>query len=149
MKQMDWFHSAMLALLGLGCSSQPISSSDRSASASTIVTCTGDGDCQGNTFCDDAECHAVERTYGAACIIPEPDPATGKPRPVDFMCGPYICLEGRCRSCDSDAKCEGVLGAPTCAAVPDLPGRRCGDYSLGEVSTPADPPPGTSMPPGD
>ena len=145
------FHfCAAFGLLSLGCASHAISSSDRSTGAATIVSCTADGDCQGNTFCDDGQCAAVGRIYGAECTIPDADPATGKVAAADFMCGAYICSKGRCRSCVSDDECENVLGAPTCKAVTGIPGRQCGDYSGGgSPSQDTSPPPGTSSPPAD
>jgi len=150
MKAMWFQFGAVFAWLSLGCGSHPVSSSDRSISAAaTIVSCTADGDCQGDTFCDGGECVAIERTYGSECVIPEADPATGKPRAADYMCGAYVCSEGRCRSCVSNEQCADILGSPTCGVVAGWPGRRCGDYSVDEPSTPADPPPSMSTPPND
>lgn len=139
--------SVLLTFL-LGCGSRP-ASSEQTTSAATIVSCVADAECQGNTFCDQGQCASPgQATYGAECVIPEADPATGKPRPADFMCGAYVCSANRCRSCDSDDQCSDVLGSPACKAVAGLPGKQCGDYS-GDGSPPegASPPVGTSSPP--
>jgi hypothetical protein len=129
MMKIQWCGGVMLAWLCGGCAGHPVSTSERTTGATTSVSCTADGDCEGDSFCDDGQCAAVGRTYGTECIVPEADPATGKPRPADFTCGAYICSEGRCRSCASDDQCSAVLGAPTCKAVTGNPGQQCGDYS--------------------
>jgi hypothetical protein len=44
----------------------------------------------------------------------------------DF-CGGYVCIEQRCRSCQSDADCRDGSFAPRCLSFPGLPGKQCED----------------------
>lgn len=137
-----------LLLLPVGCGGQATSTADGSGTMPTSPSCRSDDDCDGGTFCDNGACVPTTRTFGNACILPDPDPATGKPTAYNLPCGAYICTAGRCRSCESDEQCLDTLGSPTCAAVPGSPGRRCGDYSRAtDDSVPAEPPSGSSPPP--
>src|SRR5262249_36065218 len=62
--------------------------------------CTRDDEC-GDGFCDRGRCAAIRTcdTYGQRCI-------NGQPAPSRWYRWCYgICLDGRCRSCESDAEC--------------------------------------------
>ena len=67
--------------------------------------CTNDGEC-GDGFCDRAgRCAAIwtcgQDRYGQRCIHREPPPLEGY---LLRHCN-GICIDGRCRSCESDAEC--------------------------------------------
>ena len=86
--------------------------------------CTNDGEC-GDGFCDRGHCAAIwscgER-YGQRC-------EKGRTVPSRWVAGERcngICLEGRCRSCQSDAECV-KEGASECNRARDSSGGRlCG-----------------------
>jgi hypothetical protein len=74
----------------------------------------------------------------------------------EYACGAYLCLDGRCRSCTSDADCrvrQRVVtkedAETTCEHVPDFAGKTCGRYDLArrEGRLPALPPPGPYLTP--
>jgi hypothetical protein len=70
--------------------------------------CTNDGDC-GDGFCDRGHCAAIwtcAERYGQRCINGQ---AMHVPHIYHDWCE-GICLEGRCRSCVSDAECVKELG---------------------------------------
>lgn len=62
---------------------------------------------------------------GAPCE-PAPRTSEGFRDGKLHACGAYLCIESRCRSCQTDAECQAELGAPRCIATLDHPGRRCG-----------------------
>jgi hypothetical protein len=110
--------------------------------------CVADADCS-RGFCDRGVCGEVEENpskgaYGRECVPPPPEPSfppgmyNGLPSTFVDMCGPYRCLDGRCRSCPSDADCGGGM---TCRHVEGRPGKTCGDYSHRRERTVAQPPP--------
>lgn len=105
--------------------------------------CARDADCQ-SVFCDRGRCAqplgAVN--YGIEC---EPPP----PRDRVMPCGAYICADGRCRSCQSDAECTYWMGAEKCTTFgDDIPGKQCGRNVEGIPPTPpAAPPTTTPRPP--
>jgi hypothetical protein len=105
-------------------------------------TCAQDADCKSG-FCDLGQCAELfgPLHYGFECS-PEP------PRAPPGRCGPYLCLEGRCRSCQSDAQCQELRGAPTCAVFEDRPGKQCGRLVEGfPPATPAAAPTSSPGPP--
>jgi hypothetical protein len=89
--------------------------------------CTDDGEC-GDGFCDRGHCAAVwtcGQRYGQRCINGRPVPSSVHRK--DNCNG--ICLDGRCRSCESDTECEKALGGKgfMCNIGPELGGGRgCG-----------------------
>jgi hypothetical protein len=105
-------------------------------------TCVTDGDCFPD-FCDRGVCGELmaRGNYGRECE-PPPPPQPKKPEPplppgvvrapkADFgvdICSGYLCIDQRCRSCQSDAECD--PGLSTCRHVDGWPGKRCGNYSL-------------------
>lgn len=106
----------------------------------TGEACARDADCQ-SVFCDRGVCAQPlgRRNYGIACIPIRPEPQV-------MPCGPYLCAEGRCRSCQSDAECTSWMGAESCTVFEDFPGKSCGGIVAGlPPKEPATPPP---FPPG-
>lgn len=109
-------------------------------------SCVMDGDCWPD-FCDRGICAAPGRgNYGRECTPPappRPDPplppgtVPGLPSAAD-RCAAYLCLDGRCRSCQSNADCE---SGSTCAHVDGWPGKRCGDHSKRPFPKAETPPP--------
>lgn len=102
--------------------------------------CSQDADCQ-TAFCDRGLCAQpfLPVEYGHAC-----EPPQNRHERVR-TCGAYICAEGRCRSCQSDAECLYWTGSEACAAFrgPDA-GKTCGrlfDGGLPPDMPAATPPP--------
>jgi hypothetical protein len=100
-------------------------------------------------FCDRGRCGEVGESgnYGRECVAlllaPEPPLREGivSERTADGLlsvpgpkvgwrpedtCGGYLCLDERCRSCQSDSECQGWLSGPRCASADGSPGKRCG-----------------------
>ena len=88
--------------------------------------CKADGEC-GDGFCDRGRCAAIwgaNERYGQRCIHGKPPPIGDDP---DDECS-GICLDGRCRSCTSDAECIKARGnqyAKCMSHRNDHPGRIC------------------------
>ena len=105
----------------------------------TGEACAQDAYCLSG-FCDLGMCTELfgPLHYGFECT---PDPPGAPPG----RCGAYLCVEGRCRSCESDAQCRSLRGAPTCAFFEaDRPGKQCGRIVEGlPPAKPAEPPPMT------
>jgi hypothetical protein len=93
-------------------------------SAGASATCKADIDCDVG-FCDRGGCAEREGVFGAACT-PAPRTAEGVRDGKLHSCGAYLCIDSRCRSCQSDSQCQAELGAPRCLASPGRPGFRCG-----------------------
>lgn len=114
------------------------------------ISCATDATCAPG-FCDRGVCAMPGRgAYGRECEGPEdyvsslPPPAPGEVRgpkagfPEPFCYG-YRCIDFRCRSCQSDAECQ---GGSTCGQAKGWPGKQCGDYSHPETELkPSDFPP--------
>ena len=78
--------------------------------------CTNDGEC-GDGFCDRGHCAAIwtcNERYGQRCINGRAVP--GHEIQWDLCNG--VCLEGRCRSCESDAECVQARGFPEARCMP-------------------------------
>src|ERR1051325_8339120 len=77
--------------------------------------CERDTDCRSG-FCDRDVCNDVfeGRVRGGEC---EPESAVDGPREVrlDRGCGGYLCMDGRCRSCQSDVECQAYFGDARCS----------------------------------
>lgn len=78
-------------------------------------SCIKDDEC-GDGFCDRGRCSAIWTAagiHGQRCKIHE-------------HCATYLCIEGRCRSCVSDAECmdEPDNQNPKCISEPFVPGSR-------------------------
>lgn len=80
--------------------------------------CGADSDCD-TGFCDLGHCAAVDGPYGRT-------PCISDPGPKEDVCGAYLCVDGRCRSCSSDSDCG---SGSKCYIHPDRPGQRCGSAS--------------------
>lgn len=90
--------------------------------------CTKDEEC-GDGFCDRKQCASIwtcHLSYGQRCE-------------GDHGCSAsYHCIEGRCRSCASDAECIGARGMqdPKCVSSPFIPGaHECRGLVPGFVGT--------------
>jgi hypothetical protein len=113
--------------------------------------CTRDADCL-EGFCDRGICAELRIDYGSECDPPSP-PEPRPPLPpgggawgapdVAGGCGAYLCIDRRCRSCQSDAECG---ERSTCNVIRDLPGKRCG-IKGDEDDRPRKPPPPPPPPP--
>jgi hypothetical protein len=93
--------------------------------------CTRDADCRSG-FCDRGLCLRLFGPvggYGAQCE-PLPPPEERPKRPPGWImkwgpedeCGNYLCIDRRCRSCQSDAECD---ERSTCNTVKGFPGKLC------------------------
>jgi hypothetical protein len=86
--------------------------------------CTRDDEC-GDGFCDRGRCAAIRtcHTYGQRCINGHPAPTSSR---NEHCFG--ICVDGRCRSCESDAECIQDRGRSdsTCNGHRGVLGRLCG-----------------------
>jgi hypothetical protein len=119
-------------------------------SAGVVGSCRQDADCP-SSFCDRGICAKPvdEAHYGIECkpstpyalLPPRPPPPPGEvwgPRRGGLVteCGAYLCVEGRCRSCQSGDECWYWQGDASC--IPgshfggqvdggDYPGKVCLD----------------------
>jgi hypothetical protein len=111
--------------------------------AGAVGSCTQDADCP-SSFCDRGICAKPidEEHYGDECepstpyaLLPPPPPlppgqvSSGR-RSFATECAGYLCVEGRCRSCQSDDECKYWVGAPFCVTAVDYggpisPGKGC------------------------
>lgn len=113
-------------VLSLGCGGSPrtpaeaATDSEAGEGTPAEVSCSRDDDCGASLFCDLGTCRSEEpnQLYGMAC---QAAPSDGHKQE---LCGAYVCQEGRCRSCVSDAQCEAA--EVTCRTLPGRPGKRCG-----------------------
>lgn len=103
--------------------------------------CNTDADC-GSGFCDrTGQCSSVDvdstARFGTPCTIAPRNP-NGTVNGEQNTCGPYLCVEGRCRSCVEDSECQIEYGAPSCGHVSEArwPGNSCGNYSSANASAP-------------
>jgi len=145
-----WSCTGLLAFTWMACSSEPRQPQNpATASKATEEVsgepCTYDADCA-SWFCDRGFCAEADETkghYGWACES-EPSVPVRQVNP----CGGYLCIDQRCRSCQSDAECRKYQKGPTCAKPGDWPGKGCGDYShaVSERAAPPPPPP-SELPP--
>jgi hypothetical protein len=117
-----------LALSGGACASDA-RAPDHANLTATVKTCRAnqDADCPGG-FCDRGVCQVPTGVYGRVCT-PAPRTREGPRDGKLHACGAYLCIDGRCRSCQSDAECRSELGAPRCYKAPGEPGSRCGNPS--------------------
>ena len=82
--------------------------------------CTHDAGCQSG-FCDRGHCDEPDALYGKRCAPPAPDAPSVAKLP-EQLCHGYLCLDGMCRSCQSDAECQSAFGTGKCTVVADAPG---------------------------
>jgi hypothetical protein len=114
-----------LVLVWVGCSGDPTCVKGAANVEGHRLTqvgeaCGHDVDCQSG-FCDRGQCKDVDMYHGNRCAPPAPDAGAVEKLP-EFLCHGYLCLEGRCRSCQSDAECQSYYGVGKCTVVPDAPG---------------------------
>ena len=165
------FFAVWLALTWVSCSGEQSGSHSQGAVASIPgdkrlepdQACSRDVECRLG-FCDRGICVALygKGGYGGACEPlppreprkPQPPPPSGEIRmrtgPED-TCGGYICIDRRCRSCQSDSECQSQLSDMVCGIFYDSPGKICGrvaDLNRSLVPlVPATPPSSTTPPP--
>ena len=125
--------AVLIATLGAaGCARRP-SAEDAApprggqAAAVSARSCRNDQDCAGG-FCDRGVCQTPIGIYGRPCK-PAPRTPEGPRDGMHSVCGAYLCLDGRCRSCQSDEQCRSELGSPRCYKLEGEPGYRCGNPS--------------------
>lgn len=131
--------------------------------------CSLDTDCR-SIFCDRGICGDPygKGNFGRECV-PGPSPPTEMPDPRDphypgmeihmtpygqNVCTGYLCMDGRCRSCTSDAECQREgSGGPRCLEYPNWWGKRCGTIeevralTFGIGQSPQLPLPAPALPP--
>src|SRR5262249_35905880 len=113
---------AAALLIAVACMrQQPVAASDGK--------CRREADCASG-FCDRGACQKPSGVYGRPCT-PGPGTKSGLRAPMPHVCGAYLCLDGRCRSCNSDEECRSELGSPRCYKLQGEPGRRCGNPANG------------------
>jgi hypothetical protein len=92
--------------------------------------CSEDGEC-GDGFCDRGRCAPIwEEWYGQRCTLA-------------CQCGPFLCLEGRCRSCLHHGECVENKTGNACAQdglFTSTPlANACGTLGLRETHPPREP----------
>jgi hypothetical protein len=121
-----------LAIILLGCSCLGIHQPTAGARDLALgARCEEDAQCR-SSFCDLGRCVMPEGVYGRPCV-PAPRTSDGLRDGKLHVCGAYLCLEGRCRSCTSDDQCRSELGSPRCYRSDTHPGARCGDPPRGSL----------------
>lgn len=109
--------------------------------------CKNDGEC-GDGFCDRGQCasiwtwtqiygqrcDAIHLFHSGSCPASASSPTEPKCDQMPLCAGGYLCIDGRCRSCVSNAEC--FNGGGVCSPAGSRPtGRACG------IPGPPDPPP--------
>jgi hypothetical protein len=103
--------------------------------------CSADAQCQSG-FCDRGTCarRVSWRLYGTPCVPVAP--GTPLREIPEEACRAYLCMDGLCRSCQSDSECTRWQPAPgvepsdeplTCTKFLDWPGKQCGKVIPGQV----------------
>ncbi len=120
------------------CGQATDSDTPREAEGGQPISCARTPDCRGGEFCDRGVCSTLAtydyygHGYGAQCVGEEfyPSDISGSLR--GLHCRSYVCMDGHCSSCASDAECkENYVCAPAPRypqypdRPPDFPGRRC------------------------
>jgi len=142
--------SALCAFLAAGCSREDAAPTSPASDAESNDRCNTDKECLGG-FCDrDGSCQVTPASsrYGTACER-APELPSGRINGDFNTCGPYLCIDGRCRSCLTDMECFVELGSPQCGSLPDprFRGTSCGIYVSGDAGSapgpeePPEPPP--------
>jgi hypothetical protein len=104
--------------------------------------CSADAQCQSG-FCDRGTCgrRVSWRNYGTRCVLARPGTPV-REVPDEAWCEGYLCMDGRCRSCQSDSECTRWQPEPgvapsseplTCTKFLDWPGKQCGKVIPGQV----------------
>lgn len=108
------------------------------------IECRADDHCQSG-LCDRGVCTDIggQKNLGHGEACEQGPPFAKRPRnsrPQD-QCGAYVCIDGRCRSCESDSECIHWKGAGRCEHVPGLPGKSCGNHGQVDADRPHRTPP--------
>src|SRR5262249_40770985 len=128
--------------LWLGCGGEPPAPQTCPNQISAHRTCVNDSDCRSG-LCDRGTCGDPygKGNYGRECISgpsgPRDEYEVGSPfrdiRVPPFgqnRCSGFLCIDGRCRSCQSDAECQWEgSGGPKCLHYQGWPGKRCGNIA--------------------
>jgi hypothetical protein len=95
------------------------------------LPCVEDAECM-SLFCDHGLCSTIVylgvRNYGETC---EPGPIRPPPKdlrmpPTPGTCEGYLCIDSRCRSCNTDAECKAGSSDLKCIeSFSDWPGKVC------------------------
>jgi hypothetical protein len=115
---------ALVAFGGGTCNRERGASAEVELAAAPDETCHADSAC-GTGFCDRGVCRATAGVYGRTCK-PAPRGPDGVRDGKLSVCGAYLCIDGRCRSCQSDGECKSEVGSPRCYKLEGEPGMRCG-----------------------
>jgi hypothetical protein len=91
--------------------------------------CVHDADCR-QGLCDRGTCWYWNRTYAGLCGLPDPKAPPEERLPERLCSSGYLCLDGRCRSCRSDADCQAYFGVGKCTIIVDPLGRKQGAACL-------------------
>jgi len=117
---------ALVAFGGSACSRERVASGAvELAAAPPDKSCHADSAC-GTGFCDRGVCRAVAGVYGRTCKAAPRGPDGLRDGKLS-VCGAYLCIDGRCRSCQSDGECKSEVGSPKCYKLEGEPGMRCGN----------------------
>ncbi|MFS8065723.1 MAG: hypothetical protein ACMG6S_05045 [Byssovorax sp.] len=93
-------------------------------------------------FCDRKLCAGIgqlgNKNYGEACVPspPQPPPKDLRVAPLGEECEGYLCVDGRCRSCQSDAECQKGSSDLVCLEFDNWNGRVCVTQSEAERHPP-------------
>src|SRR6478609_9908650 len=102
----------LVFLGGSACSRERAVSGAVEVAAAPEKTCHADSAC-GAGFCDRGVCRAVAGVYGRTCKAAPRGPDGLRDGKLS-VCGAYLCIDGRCRSCQSDGECKSEIGSPKC-----------------------------------
>jgi hypothetical protein len=89
--------------------------------------CTEDAQCW-SSFCDRETCRSSdpELSYGEDCTPGPPKAPTHDPDAhAKGTCEGYLCVRGRCQSCQSDAECQQGSSELRCLRFGNWPGKVC------------------------
>jgi hypothetical protein len=89
--------------------------------------CTEDVQCW-SLFCDRGTCRSgdPELSYGEACTPGPPKAPTHDPDAhAKGTCEGYLCVDGRCQSCQSDGECQQGSSELRCLRFGNWPGKVC------------------------
>lgn len=99
-----------------------------------VADCADDSECKAGICDSDQVCTPVDNAsrLGTVCETPAIDLDEMTRAKLD-TCGAYRCINGRCRSCQTDDECRTSSDNPeentiTCQEVAGKPGKRCGRY---------------------
>jgi hypothetical protein len=118
-----------LVLLWMGCGGHRTSSpiyikNVPRAPPRSVGRCVHDADCYSG-FCDRGQCRGLHgNDYGGVCDQRAPTRDAIERLPESLCDDGFLCLDGRCRSCRSDAECQSHLGTGKCIVNDEPDGRQ-------------------------